>query len=747
MSLAFLAWAVFTPSSTPPTQVQELESQLKSDVAPLLAKYCGRCHGGKDPAGGLSLVKVSALKTVTDDPGRWGRVAFNVKSHTMPPSGLMPSDAERQKIVTWVESVLATDCKLADPGRVTIRRLNRREYDNTVRDLTGLNLHLSDDFPSDDVGMGFDNMGDVLSVSPLLMDKYLSAAEKVATAWIKVPRGFDLALDPERAERGQGSNIGSDGEIVFFSNDTAVCQLQVPEGGECLAKVTAWGQRAGNELPRLRVTWDRTPVGAVEVKATAQHPTVFQFPIDATPGHHELAVSFVNDFYDPQNPDPNSRDRNLFVTRIELTKPAAQPPLPNGPITLLPKSDSDLETPRSILAGFAARAFRRPVRPDETQRLVALYTATRKRGETFERAMQVCVAATLASPNFLFRVEPTEGAALDGYELATRLSYFLWGSMPDSQLFSDAASGKLADPGVLAAEVDRMLQSAKGRSLAEDFAEQAFQLRKIEVASPDPRLYATFDASLRNDMLHEVDSLFMDVVNEDKSVLTLIDTDTSFLNHRLADFYGIPNVVGDQFRAVKMPDRRRGGLLGTAAFLIVTSNPNRTSPVKRGKWILENILGTPPPPPPPNVPILMDDQAIKPSLPIKERMAQHRKDPQCATCHAPMDGLGFALENYDPVGRWRTSDGQFPVDATGELPGGQKVDGPVDLKRILLDRKDDFVRSLAEKMLTYATGRGLRPQDTCHVDAILKTVKKDGYRMRTLIKAVVLSDPFRKRSL
>ena len=360
-----------------------------------------------------------------------------------------------------------------------------------------------------------------------------------------------------------------------------------------------------------------------------------------------------------------------------------------------------------------------------------------------------CVTAVLSSPSFVFRKEeaPTrDGTPVGPFELATRLGYFLWSSTPDDVLLDLAAQGKLQDPKVLAAQVDRMLGSSKSRSLATDFAMQWLQLRKLETLSPDPRLFPDFNPELREDMASEARQFFLDALYNDSSVLVFLDADYTFLNERLAKVYGVSGVTGDSFRRVKWPDKTRGGLTGMAGVLATTSNPNRTSPVKRGKWVLEQILGTPPPPPPPGAGSLPEDVVLKPTMTMKERLEAHRGKPECATCHRAMDAMGFSLENFDPIGRWRTMDGDFPIDPVTELPDGSILDGPPALRKLLVSRKKDFVRSFAERLLTFATGRAMRPQDSCHLDTIVKTVEKDGYRFKSLIKAVVTSDPFTKKS-
>lgn len=739
--LTLLGSALFSSA----TQQDPVAAEYKSKVQPLVKKYCLRCHTGQSAAGGFALDKGVDSKIVARDGRLWERFVFNVKSLSMPPSGEKPTEAERLLMIEWAQKALSSNCDLADAGRVTIRRLNRTEYDNTIRDLLGLDLKLSEEFPSDDVGEGFDNIGDVLTLSPLLLEKYLSAAEKAAAAAIKLPKRAESEIDLAKAEHGDGCRIDDDNGLVFFAGSTAISQIKPPEPGHYRLRIQAWQQKAGPENARIQVNLDGHPIDEFSVSALADKPQIFELPLELGKNVARIGLSFVNDYYNPQDPDPKNRDRNVFVKRLSLLRTGVGIKLPNGPITSLPQDTNDVETPRSILRTFATRAYRRPLRPGEDDRLLAVYLKLRKAKLSYEEAMRGCVTAILTSPNFLFREESVDGQGLlGGYEMANRLSYFLWGSMPDAELFQQASSGKLNSPKALEAQVARMLQLSKIRNLADNFAVQWLQLRKLDNVSPDPSLFPEFSDALRRDMSAEAQAAFMDVVNSDRSVLDLLASDSVYVNERLAQLYGIPGITGEQLR--KVSSKERGGLLTMAGILTVTSNPNRTSPVKRGKWVLENILGAPPPPPMPNVGILIDDTAIKPTLPMKERLALHRKKPECATCHTTMDSIGFSLENYNPIGAWRTKDGDFAIDAQSTLPDGKKLKGQAGLRSFVLARKKDFVRCLAEKMLVFATGRGLRPQDSCHLTTIVNKVEKSGYKMHALIQAVVASEPFRKKS-
>lgn len=599
------------------SEAQQIDqATFTKDIQPLLAKYCTNCHGGERPRADLSLTKYKDADAVMRDRKVWEKVILHVRAREMPPENKpQPTPAEAQLLTLWIEAQLArVDCtKDRDPGRVTLRRLNRAEYNNTIRDLVGVDFQPAEDFPADDVGYGFDNIGDVLTLPPILLEKYLAAAEKI------------------------------------------------------VEKVWA---------------------------------------------------------------DADAR-RRLMIVRP-------------------PRDQDPTDAGRKILENFASRAYRRPATEEEVTRLLRFVQLARKNGDRFDTGIQLAVQAVLVSPHFLFRIEtdprPGTGPAvrsLNDWELATRLSYFLWSSMPDDELFTHAKKGTLRKDGNLEAQVRRMLKSPKARALGENFAGQWLQLRNLKTLTPDPGTYPTFDEPLRNAMQKETELFFEAIVQEDRSVLDFLDADFSFLNERLAKHYGVAGVKGDQFRRVTLKDGPRGGVLTQASVLTLTSNPTRTSPVKRGKWILETILGTPPPPPPPEVPELDDQKELTGSL--RQRMEQHRQKPICASCHQRMDPLGFGFENFDGIGGWRTKDGKEAIDPSGVLPGGEKFSGPVELKAVLKAKKDEYTRCLSEKMLTYALGRGLEHYDRCAVDDVAAALKKDQYRFSSLVLAIVQSDPFQKR--
>lgn len=608
-------------------KAETLAKPFSNDVAPVLQEFCVSCHGGAQPRGKLPLDQLSEKPDFEKNVVAWDKVITMLRGGDMPPPGRKRPTATQvqaaiQVLDTELERVLARLPR--DPGRVTIRRLNRVEYRNTIRDLLGVDYPATDELPSDDVGYGFDNIADVLSLSPVHLEKYLAAADKIVS---------ELFLDVKRRER----------------------------------LLAAW--RGETRNPREGV--------------------------------------------------------------------------------------------RRIVAEFARRAYRRPVSQQEVERLMQLVDKARQDGDGPEEALQVAFKAVLVSPHFLFRIErdPSPGEKrslplpaeryvagvypISEHELATRLSYFLWSSMPDDELFQLAERGELRKN--LDVQVRRMLQSPKSRALVENFAGQWLQLRNLSSIMIDPKLFPRYDAFMRESMQRETEMFFEHILRHDRSILEFLDSDYTFLNERLARHYGIEGVQGLEMRLVKLPDRRRGGILTHASILTVTSNPTRTSPVKRGKFILENILGTPPPPPPPDVPEFNEDPKAALTGSLRQRLEQHRANPSCAVCHVKMDALGLGLENFNAIGAWRDKDGPFDIDPTGTLPDGTSFRNPAELRQVLLKQADQFRRCLAEKLLIYALGRGLEPSDNVFIREIVAYTKQHEDRFSALILAIVHSDPFQLR--
>lgn len=736
----------------------ETSAAFSKDVLPVVQQFCVGCHSGAKPAAGITLSGYKDTEAVIKDRVTWEKVSKNVNAGHMPPEGApQPTPQQREGLVTWIDTTLSKiDCQLQDPGRVTMRRLNREEYNNTVRDLLGVSIRPADAFPIDDVGYGFDNIGDVLSLSPMLMEKYLHAAEQVAEAAIITP---ESANQPTRftAKQLNGSADDADkGGRMLASEGELSTDFACPKEGTYTLTAHAYGEQAGPEPAKMAFRLDGKDVKTVDVAAIKRQPGDYTISVQMPAGKHQIGLAFVNDYYVPANGNQPAQDRNLVILGLDIQSPPHRPEnLPASHrrlITAMP-SGSDWEpVARKILTPFAARAYRRPVTKPEVDRLVRCVLMAKKEGESFERGVQLAVEATLISPSFLFRVEPDAKPndpqakrLLNDYELASRLSYFLWSSMPDTELFTLAAKGKLRNPDVLAAQTLRMIKDSKARALANNFAGQWLQLKGLTVVSPDPRLFPTFNNKLRDAMRTETEMFFLAMLQEDHSLLDFIDGRFTFLNEALAKHYGIPGVSGDYFRRVTLDDDQRGGILSQASILTVTSNPTRTSPVKRGKWVLEQLLGTPPPPPPPGVGELKEGRRGQLTGTLRQRMEEHRKNPACAACHARMDPIGFGLENYDAVGAWRTQEGDQPIDTSGTLPDGNSFHGPAQLKAILKAKKAQFVHTFCEKMMTYALGRGLESYDRCNLDEMAKTVARKDYHFSALMTQIVLSDPFRKR--
>jgi mono/diheme cytochrome c family protein len=740
---------------------------FQKQIVPLLQTYCTDCHGGDDPEEGLDLSKPKSAADVKADRQHWEKVFAFVRIQAMPPADMdQPTQEERDLLLKWLDHTLFyVDCeKDPNPGRVTVRRLNRTEYNNTIRDLVGVKFQPADDFPSDDVGYGFDNIGDVLSISPLLMEKYLDAAEQIARKAIAAPE--EIGIRDERSARHlkrEGSaKEGSDSSIVMPSTGSVWAEYELPAAGEYLIRIEAAADQAGDELAKMQVRFDESELVTHQVKEDRKLEW-YEATLKAKAGKHSVSASFINDFYDATLKRRN--DRNLYVRAIEVRGPLSisDDELPPFHREFLKFQPGDKRGNRKLSATDAAsanigpvlaRAFRRPVNSAEVSNFTRFVRLATDRGDSFERGMQIALQAILVAPEFLFRIEqdPDEKGPdtyeVGQFELASRLSYFLWSSMPDDELLGLAGQGRLADEGVLVRQIDRMLADPRSQALVDNFAGQWLGLRKLHTAeiSPNKDLFSDWNDKLRSDIEQETLLFFGYIARENRSVLELLDARYSFVNERLAKLYGIEGVEGDEFRKVDLPAGQRSGLLTQASILTLTSYPERTSPVLRGEWVLTNLLGDEPPPPPPTVPGLDVTQKANPDASLREQLQLHRSDPGCASCHRVMDAIGFGLENFDAIGRWREMDGEHPIDATGELPSGETFRTPAELIGILRSREKEFARCLAEKLLTYALGRGMEYYDRCAVDKIVNVTAADKYRFHTLVKAIATSRPFLLRA-
>ena len=741
----------------------QIEERLKSQVQPFLQANCYRCHGNGKHKGDVALDKFTSLASIQSDRKTWNAVRDQLQQHDMPPKKApQPPAGQVSMVLKFAADALNfVDASAPrDPGFVPIHRLNRNEYNNTIRDLVGVDFKPADDFPADDSGYGFDNIADVLSMSPLLAEKYLAAAEQV----------MDKAIVTENPNRSRvtkyiGSNLSGgeampdEGHRILYSAGEITQQHHFVANGKYEFRIGAEADPAGAEPAKMKVTLGKKEIQTFEVADGRGHPKVYVFQTEVTAGDHKLKVAFTNDFYDPKASDPGKRDRNLIIDSIEIEGPINLPPPEPSEVQkkLLFCGPADGESGEAcasnIIRRFAGRAFRRPATGLEVGKLLALYRQARAQGDSFSEACRFALTAVLVSPQFVYRIEldpiakPQTPHAIDDYELATRLSYFLWSSMPDDELFQLASEHKLHQPAVLDSQVKRMLADPRSQAFITNFAGQWLELRNLDVANPDPKQFPQF-ARLREDMRREGELFFQGIVCDDQSVLDLLDANYTFVNQRLARLYGIDGVSGNEFRRVEFTGEQagqRGGVMTMAAVLTVTALPNRTSPVRRGKFILDQILGMPPPPQPPNVPPLEDKATDVAGISVRKRFEAHRANPACASCHVRMDPLGFSLENFDAIGRWRDHDGSFPVDSSGKMPDGQTFSGPAGLRTVLLAHKEQFLECFIEKLMTYALGRGTEGYDYPTIKEIATSAEQNGYRFSTLVNGIVHSDAFLKR--
>lgn len=764
MAVALLpVLAIFTAAQGPAAaQEPQARDAFQADIAPLLKRYCVDCHSKDDAEAGIVLDEFDSQAAAVKGGRTWLRVLDALEGRVMPPADEpQPSLEELETMTGWIEKdFLAAQCgQQSSPAPVVIRRLNRQEYNNTVRDLLGIDLNLADSFPPDDIGFGYDNVGSALNISPVHVEKYLDAAELALQKAIVLP---DAGEFPPVELIGLSTHPLPPDKAVEFEHSLKPGQYLVDFS---LVRV---GVAESVPPPRLVVGFgrDRRTVDAVRVQ---DETIVYRYWLGVAEGDKLVHVALApgqaekSNAIKPTGVAANvsgdqryGGDRGLHVDSMVVRGPVplTTDRLPESHRRILFRTpgygdESRLDSGRQVIHRFAERAFRRPVQPDEVERVLRIFRLADDRGESFERATQLALTTVLSSPQFLFLVEPEEtreDRPLTEHELASRLSYFLWSSMPDDELFRGAREGTLrAD---LRRQVVRMLADPRSDRFVENFVGQWLQLRKLGGVTPDVDLFPSFDDALRTAMRGETERFFAYVLRDDRSVLELLDSDYTFLNEALARHYGIEGVSGERLRKVPLADRRRGGVLTQASVLTLTSNPNRTSPVKRGQYILQQLLGTPPPPPPPDVAKLDESKEAADASSLRERMEVHRTNPQCASCHQQMDPLGFALENYDAVGRWRTRDGGFPIDPSGELTGKRKFSDVSELKTLLgSTAPKKFAKCLIENMLTYALGRGLEPFDYCTVEEIRETLAANDYRARNVIFGIVESKAFQNRGV
>jgi mono/diheme cytochrome c family protein len=775
------ARATARPAATP-VEMQQVSEHL-------LNQYCSSCHSDAVHAGGMSVQGLHGTDLETgQNTDTWEKILRRLSRGEMPPKGVFPrpSDEEIHGLTTWIASGRAVYAAAhPDPGRMVLRRLNRVEYANAVRDLLSYDLDVSAELPADDASYGFDNIADALSVSPTLIDRYIAVAGKISRTATGLSSTKPFVTTYVVPKDGSLKNIGKPAynerateDLPLDSRGGASFKYYAPYDGtyEVRAYLNANTNTELDLLPENMVKV-RVPMKAGLRTVGMSFPKVLA--LDESP------QILRNDTYVIIIPDktPETLDLNVQVdgVRVGTVPVKSYQPGPRFSQNNFPRDVQQMEVEgpfdvkstvvetrssrtvfschpsatlseeacaKSIITNLAGRAYRRPVTDADIAPLMKVYRGVRQDTD-FEHGVAGAVQAVLVSPQFLFLQEHAPPASKPGsvyhisdLELASRLSFFLWSSIPDEELLDVAEKGQLKDPQVLKVQVARMMRDRKAEALTKNFASQWLYLRSLDQAKPDLVDYPEFDTRLRQAMKSETEMFFSSVVRDNSSVLDFLDSNYTYLNQRLAEHYGIPGVYGTSFRRVALdPSYKRGGLLGQGSILTVTSYATRTSVVKRGQWILENLLASAPPPPPPNIPAIVETKNGK-KLTAREQMEMHRANPACASCHQMMDPLGFALENYDAVGAWRTQDGGQLINAVSVLPSGDKADGPAGLRSVLLKNKDQFVEAFSQRLMIYALGRGLKPNDLPTVRSISAQAAHDDYRINSIIMGIVTSDPF-----
>lgn len=634
-----------------------------------------------------------------------------------------------------------------DPGRVTVHRLNRTEYNNTVRDLLGTSQAPAINFPADDFGLGFDNIADVLSTSPLQAELYERAAESLILEAMEVPitQPGVWQVEAEGAVASVGGATGDGWNL--WSNGEVYQTIEIPYDGEYTFSARVYGQQAGPELPHMNLTVDSGAVAMFDVDAVQGGPKTYEIKVDVKAGVHKFAVEFTNDFYD----EPNMLDRNLIVDWFKVEGPLNLPQGPNPQRERImicdPNVDGEEPCLREIIEGFGRRAWRRPLTGAEVDGLMKFVADAKAAGDTWEPGLRIALQAMLVSPYFVYRVEldptPTDLTPhpLTDHELASRLSYFLWSSMPDDALFAAADAGTLKDPVELEKQARRMLDDPKARALIDNFAGQWWLIRNVDVAFKDVAMYPQWNDAMRTSMKTEMQLFAEQFFAGDRDMLEMLTASDTFVDATLAAHYGLQGEFGPDFVAAEFGDLPFQGILNKAGLMTVLSHADHTSPVKRGKWVLDSLLCQPPAAPPPGVETKLDPA---PGKTQREMLEAHRNDPACAACHTAMDPLGFGLEHYDPLGAWRDLDNGLPIDASGTLPNGAAFTDGLEMQT-LISQQPEFVRCVARKTFIYALGRALGLNDTPYLDDIVADFTADEHRFSDLVVSLVTSEAFRMR--
>jgi mono/diheme cytochrome c family protein len=754
-------------------------------------KYCVTCHNSRAKTAGLAL-DTEDVAHVGADAAIWEKVARKLRSGAMPPANARrPDSATADAMVAWLETSLdAAAAAAPNPGRPVAHRMNRAEYANAVRDLLAVEIDPATLLPPDDSAQGFDNIADALALSPSLVEGYLTAAGKISALAVGDPsigpssQTFHVRGDASQAEHVEGLGLGTRGGLL--------AQATLPLDGDYIIKVKLLQTNLGSvrglqSEDQLEITVDGERVHLASIGGMADYSAApdnatdvanaidarLQVRVQAKAGPRRIGAAFL----EKASAEGGNRLQSFLRTTLIATdhlglahvesltitgpfdsKGPGDTPSRRRIFSCLPERASDeSRCARTIITTLAHRGFRRQPTPAEVDRLVDFYKRGRQ-DQSFDHGIEMALRAVLASPKFLVRVEqepvasaqskPSAAGAvyrISDIELASRLSFFLWSSIPDDELLKVAESGTLSDRATLHAQVRRMLADRRADALVSNFAGQWLYLRNVRTAEPDKNAFPDFDDNLRQSFQRETELFVSSIMREDRNVLDLLTADYTFVNERLARHYRMPGVYGSQFRRVVVADDARRGLLGQGSILMVTSHADRTSPVVRGKWILDNLLGAPPPPPLPNAGQLKDTPDDSQPHSLRARMEEHRANPICASCHKVMDPIGFSLENFDAVGAWRNREGDLPIDSSGQLADGTPVDGVVTLRNAILRRPEIFVGTMTEKMLTYALGRGLLYYDLPTIRDIVRQSARANYRFSSLVLGIVDSLPFQMR--
>ena len=804
LPVCLLAWGASLASQGAVRPGGSEDPQLRTQaLRQTVDKYCASCHNARvktsATAGGVVLSDAD-LTAVTKDPVLWEKVIRKMRTGAMPPAGMpRPEPAAHDALVAYLETTLDREAAARpNPGRSGPHRLNRAEYANAIRDLLALDVDTATLLPPDDSAEGFDNIADVLGASPALLERYLSAAAKISA--LAVGSASITAEQETYRVRGDASQTEQNDQLPPGTRGGLMASHFFPLDGEYTFKVKLWMTNLGSirgleDTHQLEITVDGervllAPVGSEQEYTDAVKNATdvvnliearLQARVSVKAGERPVGVAFLARTATLGDTRLQNFERSTLIATDHRGLPHVESVTISGPFN--PKGPGDTASrrvvftcgvpstavrgagssdpadarrcARTIVSRLARRAYRRPVTDADLTPLMKFYDEGR-REEGFEHGIEMALRGILVSPKFLLRVERDSTTVRRGgplgppvspvsdIDLASRLSFFLWSSIPDEELIDLAARGQLSQPAVLDTQVRRMLRDPKSAALVDNFAAQWLHARNLRNATPDKGDFPDFDDNLRQAFERELKLFVASIIREDRNVLDLMTADYTFVNERLARHYGISNVYGPDFRRVTLADDARKGLLGKGAVLLVTSHADRTSPVVRGKWILDNLLGAPPPPAPAVVPPL-DDSPAAATLTMRQRMEKHRENPVCASCHKVMDPIGLALENFDAIGRWRDFDGESPIDASGVLTDGTKVSGAVDLRQALLQRPEVLVGTMTEKLMTYGLGRGLEPYDMPAVRAIVRGASRDQYRFSALVKGVVTSTPFRMR--